>query len=175
MSDLSIIFPLIRSSLTERHAAYLERFGASLAIVGGELDLSRTRVLAKMKLLSQIFLDAKIIDDVSELIVSSRDATYSMSLRIGKCGHPICLYLLNTGKDIILSDSVGLAITSESMDTRILLVTDTKRVCKKFFDVLDADFPWEVMASSMLDAIHETLYDRHDVFLKDFSSGFGPE
>jgi len=107
------------------------------------------------------------------MIVSSRDGTYPMSIQIGKKGYPICLYLLNTGKDIILSDSVGLALTDGTMETRILLVTDTKRVCKRFHNVLDADFQWEKMADMMLDSIHETIYDRHEAVQKGFSNDLG--
>jgi len=91
-----------------------------------------------------------------------------MSMKISKKGQPICLYLLNTGKDIILSDSVGLALTDNLMETHILLVTDTKRVCKRFVNVLHNEFSWESMAEFMLDSIHSTMYDRYDAITKDF-------
>jgi len=173
MSDLSERFPEIRSDIAAKHNAYLKKFGPALSIVAGELELSRTRILAKMKLMSQIFLDNKIIDEAIEMVVSSKDGTYPMSMKIGKRGNPMCLYLLNNGMDIIISDSIGLAITDHTMDTRIILVTDQRHVFYKFYNVLNDDFSWDDMANIMLNSIHRTIYDRLDVALKDLMIKLG--
>ena len=167
MGDLSIEYPEIRKLVNSRHKAYVSKFGKAISMVEGESELNRTRILAKLKLLAKAFSSAGAIDEAEELVVSSREGTYPLSLKFGKAGNPICLYLLNTGKDVIVSDSVGLATTIGTMETRILLVTDTKRVCKRFYGVLDKDFDWKGMAASLLDAIHETIYDSHEVLRKE--------
>lgn len=168
MGDLSIEYPKIKKLVGERHRAYVKKYGQTLSIVGGELDLNRTRILAKLRLLSKVFVDGSVIDEAEELVVSSREGTYPMSIRMVKKGNPICIYLLNTGKDVIVSDSVGLAMTIGTMETRILLVTDTKRVCRRFSSVLDKDFDWIAMSTSLLSSIHETIYDSHEVLRKEF-------
>jgi hypothetical protein len=172
MSDLSLQWLDIKNSIAKKHKDYIYKHGQALAIVGGELDLSRTRILAKMTLLSKAFVQAGVIEDADEMVVSSRDGTYPMSVRLSRKNNPICLYLLNTGSDIVVSDSVGLALTSDTVESRILLVTDTKRVCKKFSNVLSEKFDWEFAANSILDAIHETIYDSHEVFLKELTGNF---
>jgi len=167
MSDLSVEYPKIKKLVGDRHKAYVKKFGKALAIVEGELELSRTRILAKLKLLSRTFVESGVIDKAEEMTVSSRDGLYQYSIRLEKAGNPICLYLLNTGKDVILSDSVGLAMNLGNLETRVLLVTDTKRVCKKFSGVLDNSFDWIGMSASTLESIHETIYDNHEVLKKE--------
>ena len=167
MGDLSIELPEIRKLVVARHKAYIGKFGKALSLVEGESELNRTRILAKLKLLSKVLVSSGAVDDAVQMAVSSREGTYPYSIKLGKSNNPICLYLLNTGKDVILSDSVGLALSLGTMEARILLVTDTKRVCKRFVDVLSNDFEWKGMAVSVLDAIHETIYDRHEVLRKE--------
>jgi len=162
MEDLSIQFPEIKKMICNRHLTYLEKFGKSASIIGGEDQLNRTRIQAKLDLLCKAFLESKAIDIVTYSMVSSRDGVYPMSIAISKKNNPISLYLLNTGADVIVSDSVGLAQTSDTVESRILLVTDTKRVCRRFVGVLYSNFDWMQMAIFIIDAIHETLYDGHD-------------
>lgn len=173
MSDLSVQFPAIRKMIIARHSEYLARFGSSISIVEGEDQLRRTRIRAKLDLMCKAFLEAKVIDSVSYGVISSRDDTYPMSVALTNKDHPIQLYLLNTGCDIIVSDSVGLAQTSDTMESRILLVTDTKRVCRRFYGVLEENFDWISMANFILDAIHETLYGRHEAIRRQVQGILG--
>ena len=162
MSELSVQFPEIRNMVAKRHSEYLERFGKTASIIAGEDQLKRTRILAKLDFLCKAFLEAKVIDKIESIMVSSRDGTFPMSISISRKNNPLKLYLLNTGVDVIISDSVGLAQTSDTVESRIMLVTDTKRVCKHFSGVLDQKFDWLHMANFIVDAIHETLYEGHD-------------
>lgn len=168
MSDLSIEYAAIQRLIYEKHTAYMDKFGESMSLLEGNQQLIRTRISAKLKLLVRAFVEAGVVDSISSVCVSSRDGTFPMSLSLGKNNNPIQLHLLNTGRDVILSDSVGLALSMDTLDTRIILVTDTKRVCKKFIDVLNPSFDWQNMAINLLVALHEVIYDGHEASALEF-------
>ena len=159
MSQLNVVFPDIADMVARRHAEFVERFGEVIAKLDGDHAISTARIKAKLELLVKAFHQSKVIDGVSYGVVSSRDGVFPMSLCLNRDSCHTGLYLLNTGKDVIVSDSVGLAQTISTLDSRIVLVTDTKRVCKRFSDVLNDDFDWIKMAEFVLDAVHEVMYD----------------
>lgn len=169
MSDLSIQIPEISREVVEKHKNYIKKFEGIISLVEGEFELSRTRIRSKLDLLIGVFKNAGIIDDVFYGVVSSRDGVFPMSMGIGKSGNPVCLYLLNTGADIIVSDSIGLALSLNTLDAKIVLVTQENRVGKKFSNVLDPNFDWKNLATYLLDSIHATIYDKHEVVKKGLS------
>ena len=160
MSNLSVEYPEISKMVLERHDVFLKKFGSTIAKLDGDHTIATTRIRAKLDLFAKAFLHSGVIDEVSYGMVSSRDGVFPMSMCIGRKG--VCLYLLNTGKDVVVSDSVGLGQSISMLDSRIVLVTDTKRVCKRFCDVLDDDFDWMKMAEFVLEAVHEVMYDRDE-------------
>lgn len=159
MGDLSVEYPGIAAIAREKHAAFMGRFGHAIAKLNAEHTIDTTRIRAKLDLLVKAFLDAGAIDEVAYGAVSSRDGVYRQSLCLSRAASEVSLYLLNTGKDVVVSDSVGLAQSLDTLDARIVLVTDTKRVCKRFAGVLDDGFDWRKMAEFVMDAIHEVMYD----------------
>lgn len=159
MSDLSVEFPVISQMISERHTVFLKKFGPTIAKLDGDHTITTSRIRAKLDLLVKAFLQVRVIDEVSYGIVSSRDGVFPMSLCISRKGCQTCLYLLNDGKDVVVSDSVGLGQSINTLESRIVLVTGTQRVCKRFCDVLEGEFDWKKMAEFILEAIHEVMYE----------------
>jgi hypothetical protein len=163
MSDLSIEYQNIVKMVAEKHTEFIKKFGDTITMLDGSHTLSTTRIAAKLDLLIKAYVKAGVIDKVMCGAVSSSDAIYPMSFGVERKGCPASLYLLNTGKDVIVSDCVGLAQKMDTLDGRIVIVRDTKRVCKRFSNVLSPDFDWSKMAEFVLEAIHEVMYESDEV------------
>lgn len=163
MSQLSDEFPNIEQAIAHKHEKFIERFGKAISKVDGEKIIAISRIKARLELLARAFVNAKVIDGFSCEFVSSRDGMFPMSFCFTRQSSPSVLYLLNDGKDVTVSDSVGLAQSISSLESRIVLVTGTRHVCKRFIDILNENFDWMKMAEFVLDAAHEVLYNNEEV------------
>ena len=157
--DISDMFIIIRDRLTERHGQYMAKFGASAMRRIADENLVSQRVFAKITLLAKAFKDAGVVTDYRAVTVNDQMYEFSQSVELMHGASLHAVYLINEGGSVTVTDSIGMAFNSD-LDTRVVLVTSSRRALRKFNDVLAPGFDWEEMADFVLQTIHEVVYDK---------------
>jgi hypothetical protein len=176
--DLSINIMGIRQDIKEKHKQHLAKSGAKIVKGIAEDELRRDKLMAKLRLVATIFLDLKIIDRMEEAdLACSIDENYSRSLALSHKYSPFPVYLLNAGKDVIVTDSVAvMGSASDELSRRVLLTSHFKRVYRRYTNALEFNkTQWEGFAHDLLDAIHKSIYSGSDLAKTQIGNVLGTE
>jgi hypothetical protein len=129
-----------------------------------EEELCRDRILAKIKLVSNVFADVGVIDKVVEVDVDSiNKETYSRSLALSSRLSAFPIFILNGGKNVIITDSMAVVMSPADDLSKRTLITSENKVYSVYSNVLGTSFAWDAFANDLLAAIHKSIYARKEV------------
>jgi len=165
--DFSLRFPEIKEKIVGKHAEFLGKYKKTFLKKVALLEMSRDLIYAKLLLVAKAFVDSGIVDSSREVDVGSPNGNYSRSVALVSKLSPFCIYILNDGKDITITDSVAIP-AQHSLENRLVIVTSSRLVHQERRDALAPEFDWEELCMLLLDCIHMVIYNRSEVIKEHF-------
>lgn len=158
----SISYPDIVRSLREKHEEFFNKYRLLVEKNVNERILERGTLLARLKLIAEAMRDAGAIASFQEMEIIGHSNSLALIPKYGSES----TYLLNDGSDFIVV--CGGVASEDALTGRIVLSQGLSQSARHSFfrrysDVLSDDFDWKEAALTILEAIHETAYNRRDV------------
>jgi len=171
MEDLSIQIVGIRRIIKEKHQEFVGQYNTTLIKKIAEEELSRDKILAKIKLVANIFVDLRIIDRVAEMDIDSINReTYSRSLLLSSKLSAFPIFIMNDSRNVIITDSMAIVMSPADDLKRMTLITSENKVYSLHSNVLSHTFLWNEFAMDLLSTIHKSIYARKEV-IKAYTDG----
>jgi hypothetical protein len=165
--DFSVRFPEIREKVATKHAEFLGKYKQVFLKKVAEREMSRDLIYAKILLVAKVFVDSGVVDSSKEVDIGAPNGNYARSVALVSKLSPFCIYILNDGKNVTITDSVAIP-AQNNIENRLVLVSSSRMAHAECRDVLEPGFSWEDLCMTLLDCIHMVIYNRSEVIKEHF-------